>query len=67
MASKVLYWTKDVKVGDLVSYHDVNLWFRRGRLTRIAPGPHHQDCWVKWDNQPLAEYPDLLSNLVAWK
>ncbi len=59
-------WYRDVTVGDAVSYHDVNLWQSRGKLTRIGRGPNGGDCWVKWD-WSNSESEELLDNLVAWR
>lgn len=64
-------WTKELRVGDSVSYHAVGLWDRRGSLLRFERGKRGGDCVVKWPALGCG-IPEIVSeecafNLVAWR
>ena len=63
---KTLQWYRDVKIGDIVSYHDVNLWQSRGTITRLGHGPNGGNCWVKW-GWSNSEAEEVLEYLIAWR
>lgn len=62
----VKHWTETVKVGDEVSYRDVNLWFQRGKLLSIGKGKQGGDCVVQWDRSGIKS-EECLFNFYAWK
>ncbi len=59
-------WTKQLTVGDVVSYSDVNLWPAKGRLVRFERGQHGGDCIVAWDRSGR-QCEECASNLIAWR
>jgi hypothetical protein len=61
-------WHNDPRVGDRISYGDVNQWNECGVIVSIdPPSMEGQFCRVKWDRFPLQEATELLSNLIAWR
>lgn len=62
-------WSKDIKVGDEVSYSDVNLWFtHRG----IVESTNESWTMVKWKTKSgftsyQSSVKELTTNLISWR
>lgn len=55
---------QSLKVGDTVTYSDVNLYDYRGTLVAIERGPRGSDCFVNWHSPRVVNgCPEWLSCL----
>jgi hypothetical protein len=58
-------WSKELKVGDVVSYSCVSQWQSKGKLVRFERGKRGGDCVVRW-NRFNFDSEECSFNLVSW-